>query len=249
MIQLTLKQIASLKYWFLPDRPGPLIGLHIIETGQGRGWADRWPNPRALLVETGHNYSLAGDPAVLTQADLKPLIAGFVETPDPFVSLLQKTFPDTYEWARVIFELSIPPCFSWPDGFPIRRLEPADKVQLKGLSQETDWISKTWGGSMGLAASGRAWGAFAGAQLVSVACPFFVGERYEDVGVVTEQPYRGLGLSQACAGAVCQDIIQRGRRPSWTTSLDNVGSQRVAEKLGFTFKRHDRLFLVGIDIR
>lgn len=248
MIPLTLAQLATLKPWFLPDRPGPLIGLHVIHTGHGHGWADRWPNPRALLVETGHNYSLAGDPTVLTPTVLKPLISGFVEAPEPFVPLLQKTFPDTYEWGRVMFELPAQPNFSWPADFPIRRLHAADAVQLQGLSEETDWINKTWGGPAGLAASGRAWGAFAGAQLVSVACPFFVGEGYEDIGIVTEVDYRGLGLSQACAGAVCQDIIQRKRQPSWTTSLDNTGSQRVAEKLGFTFDRRDRLFLVGIEI-
>lgn len=248
MIQLTLEQIASLKNWFLPEQPGPLIGLHIIHTGHGHGWADRWPNPRALLLEAAHNYSFAGNPAALTPTDLKDLISGFVEAPDPFVPLLQETFPDTYEWARVMFELPGQPDFSWPDEFPIRRLQATDRIQLEGLSQETDWISKTWGGPAGLAASGMAWGAFAGTQLVSVACPFFVGERYEDIGVVTEVEYRGLGLSRACAGALCQDIIQRGRRPSWTTSLDNTASRRVAEKLGFNFHRHDRLFLVGIDI-
>lgn len=248
MTPLTLEQLATQKLRFLPDRPGPLIGLHVIHTGHGRGWADRWPKPRALLVETGYNYSLAGDPAALTPADLKPLISGFVEAPEPFVPLLQETFPATYEWARIIFELPAQPNFSWPADFPIRRLHAADTVQFGGLSEETDWISNTWGGPAGLAASGQGWGAFAGTQLVSVACPFFVGEGFEDIGIVTEAEYRGLGLSQACAGAVCQDIIRRGRRPSWTTSLDNTGSQRVAEKLGFTFDRHDRLFLVGIEI-
>lgn len=248
MIQLTLAQIATLKSWFRPDRPGPLIGLHVIHTGHGHGWADRWPAPRALLVETAHNYSLVGDPTVLTSADLKPLISGFVEAPKPFVPLLQETFPDTYEWARVMFELPAQPDFSWPDDFLIRRLHPADTVRLKGLSEETDWISKTWGGPAGLAASGQGWGAFAGTRLVSVACPFFVGEQYEDIGVVTEVGYRGLGLSQACAGAVCQDILDRGRQPSWSTSPDNRASLRVAEKLGFSIQRYDRLYVVGIDI-
>jgi hypothetical protein len=248
MLQLTYQQTVTLKNWFLPDRPGPLMGLHVIHTGHGHCWADRWPDPRALLVETAGNYSLAGDPAVLTPAHLQALVSGFVEVPEPFVPLLQVTFPDALRWDRVILELPGPPNFSLPEGYLIRQLGSADSSYLAELSPEANWIGKTWGRPVGLAASGLAWGAFAGKQLVSVACPFFVGERYEDLGVVTEPEYRGLGFSQACAGAVCKDILDRGRRPSWSTSPDNLASLRVAEKLGFSLQRYDCLYVVGIDI-
>jgi RimJ/RimL family protein N-acetyltransferase len=248
MIQLTLEQTVTLKPWILPDRPGPLVGLHVINTGHGRCWADRWPSPRAVLVETAGNYSLAGDPDALTPADLQPHIAGFVEVPEAFVPLLRAAFPDALVWDRVILELPGRPRLSQPPDQSIRRLGPADTAQLKGLSQESDWISKTWGGPAGLADGTYAWGAFAEGRLVSVACSFFVGERYEDIGVVTEPEYRGQGLSAACAGSVCRDILDRGRRPSWTTSPDNLASLRVAEKLGFSLQRYDHLYVVGISI-
>ncbi len=38
-----------------PERPGPLIAQHLLATGNGSSLADRWPAPRALLVETGGN--------------------------------------------------------------------------------------------------------------------------------------------------------------------------------------------------
>jgi hypothetical protein len=41
--------------------------------------------------------------------------------------------------------------------------------------------------------SGYAWGAFVHAQLAAVACSFFVGSLYEEVGVVTEAAHRGQG--------------------------------------------------------
>jgi predicted GNAT family acetyltransferase len=100
----------------------------------------------------------------------------------------------------------------------------------------------------GLAASGFAWGAFVAGQLAAVACPFFVGERYEDIGVVTEPKFRGLGLSTACAHALCGDIRARERQPSWSTSPDNTASLRVAEKLGFAVQRYDLLYVVGVRI-
>jgi RimJ/RimL family protein N-acetyltransferase len=248
MLQLTLNQTITLKNWFLPDRPGPLVGLHVIHTGNGTCWVDRWPNPQAVLVETAGNYSLAGEPEALTLADLKSHISGFVEAPEPFVPLLRATFASVEVWDRVILELLGKPRFSLPRDPLVRRLGPTDSVHLERLSPETVWIGKTWGGPSGLAASGYAWGAFAEDRLVSVACSFFIGERYEDLGVVTEPEYRGFGLSAACAGAVCQDILGRGRQPSWTTSPDNLASLRVAEKLGFSIQRYDRLYVVGMDI-
>ena len=65
MVPLTREQLAGLRHWFLPERPGPLIAQHLIATGNGRCLADRWPGPGALVVETGGNYTLAGDPGAL----------------------------------------------------------------------------------------------------------------------------------------------------------------------------------------
>jgi RimJ/RimL family protein N-acetyltransferase len=248
MIQLTIQQLATLRRWFLPDRPGPLIGLHLLNGGHGTAWAEHWPDPRALYVETGKNGSLAGDPNGLTPEMIRDVVVGFVEAPTAFVPLLQETFPDLVVWDRVIYQLPTAPTYRQPAGFTLRRLTSADAYHLATLSAESFWISKTWGGPAGLAASGYAWGAFVGEQLAAVANIFFVGDQYEEIGVVTEPAFRGQGLSVACAGQLCEEIRLRGRIPSWTTSPDNIASKRVAEKLGFTFVRNDYLYVIGIDV-
>jgi GNAT superfamily N-acetyltransferase len=248
MIRLRPEQAATLRDWFLPDRPGPLVGLHVIQTGHGACFADRWPDPRAVLVECAGNFSLSGDPGALAPADLVERIAGFVEAPGPFVPLLRSAFPAARVWERVILDLATAPRFALPPGDVVRRLGPGDADHLRGLGPESRWIGKTLGGPEGLASSGWAWGAFAEGRLVAVACIFFVGDRYEDIGVATEPEFRGRGLSGACAGALCEDIRERGRRPSWTTSPDNAASLRVAEKLGFTRQRRDCLYAVGVSI-
>jgi predicted GNAT family acetyltransferase len=63
--------------------------------------------------------------------------------------------------------------------------------------------------------------------------------------VITESTYRGRGLSAACSAALCVPIRRRGHQPTWTTAIDNVASQRVAEKLGFEVHHYDRLLVVG----
>jgi GNAT superfamily N-acetyltransferase len=245
MIPLVPEQFLTLRSWFLPDRPGPQVGLHLIQTGWGSCLADRWPAPRALLVEVAGNYSLVGDPASLSVADLSGRIRGFLEAPSTFDHLILAAFPASIIWPRLIMTRVGAPLWQHPPGFEIRRLLPSDSGHLRALSSEVSWISRTWGGPDGLANGLHAWGAFVAGLLVSVACTFFVGESYEDIGVVTEPKLRGLGLSTACVAGLCTHIVARGRRPSWSTSPDNVASLRVAAKLGFTVSRHDRLFVIN----
>jgi RimJ/RimL family protein N-acetyltransferase len=245
---MTPGQTATLKNWFLPERPGPLIGLHVIHTGHGACFVDRWPAPQTVLVETAGNYTLLGEAQALAPTDLQSHLEGFVETSKAFVPLLKAAFPELRTWPRVVFEQPEAPNLAAANDYLVRRLGPPDAYHLWGLSPESAWISKTWGGPQGLASSGFAWGAFVAGQLASVACTFFLGETYEDIGVVTEPGFRGLGLSTACARALCLDIHSRGHRPSWTTSPDNTASLRVAEKLGFAIQRHDLLYVVGIPI-
>jgi len=152
------------------------------------------------------------------------------------------------EWERVILTLQTPARYSRPQGYRLRRLVSTDVHHLWGLTPASAWITKTWGGPAGMAASGYAWGVFAAERLVSVACTFFLGAEYEDLGVVTEPGFRGLGLSVACAGALCQEIQDRGHRPSWSTAPDNIASLRVAEKLGFSGRHQGHLYAVGVSI-
>jgi RimJ/RimL family protein N-acetyltransferase len=247
---ITRAQLSTLRRWFLPERPGPLVAQHVIGTGHGSCLADRWPDPRALVVQTGGNYTLAGDPGALDPARLRGRVAGFVEAPAAFEPLLRAAARERHEWPRVILSLQGPgrPPPGHRGAHRLRRLGPGEAGSLARLGEETDWIANTWGGPDGLAASGTARGAFDGPRLVAVACPFFVGAVYEDLGVATEPDARGLGLSTACAGAVCQDVRRRGRTPSWTTSPDNTASLRVAAKLGFTLQRRDRLLVVDVPV-
>jgi hypothetical protein len=237
-----------LRSWFLPDRPGPLIGLHVLETGHGAIFADRWPDPQAILAKSGSNLALHGRAAAIEPEELAEQGTGFVAAPDDFLPLLKEAFPGLEVWERVILELEGEPARRKAEGAEIRRLGAADGTHLRNLSPGSSWITNTWGSPAACAAGGKAWGAFIDGRLASVAVSFFVGERYEDLGVVTEAGFRGQGLSAACAGELLMDIRQRGRRGSWSTSPDNLASLRVAEKIGFRFVRSDRLYAAGVSI-
>lgn len=241
-------QRAQLVPRLLPDRPGPMVGLHMIGTGHGACFADRWPEPRAVLSASGNNYSLLGDPAALVASDLVELVSGLLDAPPEFEPLLAGLDPELARWDRVIFRLPGQASGFDVQGAELRRLVAADTHHVFGLSESNAWISETWGGPPGLCSGGMGWGAFARGRLVSVAVPFYIGDRFEDIGVVSEPGFRGRGLSVACAGSLCADILSRGRTPSWSTSPENLASLRVAEKLGFEREREDLLYVVRADV-
>jgi RimJ/RimL family protein N-acetyltransferase len=222
--------------------PRLLAAWHVLTTGTGECLVDRWPSPRAFLAVAGSNQALFGEPDALDAEELHGVLDGFVEAPEEFASLLSAV-PDLVEWPRANFvqtaRTSIGPTVR------VRRLAAADAHHLENLSAESSWIGDSWQSPLALAASGMAYGAFVRGRLASLACSFFVGARYEDIGVVTEPEFRGRGLSPACAAALCNAIRRRRRLPSWTTSPDNIASLRVAEKLGFELHHSYRLWVVG----
>jgi RimJ/RimL family protein N-acetyltransferase len=238
---------AWLQPWLDAEQPGPdAIAGHVVATGHGRCWVDRPAQPRAFLLETGGNYLMGGDADAIDPAALTPLIRGFVAAPPTFAPLLDAAFDSVVRWDRVIYQAPPTPPAGHPDG--VRPLLPADAGALAAMHPDAAWISKTWGGPAGLAASGRAWGAFAGGRLVAVACTFFLGERHEDLGVVTDLDHQARGLATACASSAWAHVASTGHAVSWSTSVDNRASRRVAEKLGFRFVRTDVLHVIGIDV-
>ena len=248
MILLSPRQRDTLRAWFLPEQPGPVIGNHVINTGNGACFGDRWPDPRMVLAGTASNYTLLGDAQRLGPEDLRPHIRGFVNTSEELVPFLMADFPDAQPWQRIILAQMAEPESPQPQTFELRRLTNADAHHLWGLSPDVAWICRTWGGPSGLAMSGYAWGAFVEGRLASIACTFFLGQTYEDIGVVTEPEFQGQGLSTASTQALCDDVRARGNLPSWTTSLDNAASLRVAQKTGFVEYGRDMVFAVGVPI-
>jgi RimJ/RimL family protein N-acetyltransferase len=75
--------------------------------------------------------------------------------------------------------------------------------------------------------------------------PFTRGERWVDIGIVTEAFARGRGLAPACAARVVTDVRAAGRVPCWSTTPLNHASLRVAEKLGFRPARDDVAWVAG----
>jgi hypothetical protein len=122
MIQLTPNQNTALHDWFSPERRH-FIGLHVLNTGNGTCFVDRWPEPRAVLVQIGRLWSLSGDPGVLNPADLRDRLTGLLHAPTQFKPLLKTVFPDIRGIDRVVYEQQEDPLQGLvPSGVTVRRL-------------------------------------------------------------------------------------------------------------------------------
>ena len=231
----------EMRTWVEPERPGPLVGSHLLHTSIGRWWVDRWPDPRASVMLAGGNLAVRGDVGVLGCDTLRAFVQALLVDWDRILvdvapgaeEELARALGAPQTWQCVFHSRPRAAVAARPARAGLRRIEANDANALLALDPDLHWISDTYDGPIGLARTATAWGWWVDGRLVAVAAPFFVGSTYEDIGVVTEPEHRGRGGSAACAAALAADVERRGRVPSWTTSPDNEASLRVADKLGF----------------
>ncbi len=249
MRPVPLEHRAVLRRLLPPERPGSQTGIQALRTAAYECFVDRWPEPKAAVILAPQDMVLAGDVSALDPAALLALgFHGFIETPSRFVALLKRTYGDLKIWPRVIGLLAGGPSPALDPNVIVRRLEPRDAPVACAIDPDCRWIWKYLGDATGMCASGLAWGAIVDGNVASIALPFTIGNRYEDVGVVTNSRYRGRGLSPACVAHLIDDVKGRGHLASWSTSPDNIPSLRVAEKMGFQKERDDVLYITGGEI-
>jgi GNAT superfamily N-acetyltransferase len=252
MIELAPRQLSSLSRWFPAGAPGPAtLGEHVLTTGVGHWWADRADQPRVVAVSCAGHVLLRGAPDTLAPEDLVPLANSRIEAPARFVPALGTAFDRITPWERMVWTLQAEPqpC-TVPRGVTVRRLEPADTDTLLVLDPDAAWIHASWGGPLGLAASGHAWAAVdRGGQPLAIACTYFRGIHYEDVAVFTAPDHRRHRLALACVRALTADITARGHTPSWNCSTLPRASRLLAWTAGFRLVREYVHHGVGNPVR
>ncbi|MEK3915941.1 GNAT family N-acetyltransferase [Paenibacillus sp. FSL H7-0331] len=69
-------------------------------------------------------------------------------------------------------------------------------------------------------------------EAVSVCCSARISSQAAEAGLMTIEPYRGKGIGQKVVHKWSDEIFKQGLLPIYSTSWDNLSSQRVAQKLG-----------------
>lgn len=217
--------------------PGPAIAVeHARRPGVARWWVDRLASPAAIAVACGGRLLLRGNARAFHAEEIAPFDGMSAVADGGFLPLLGNTFERVVPRERLVFVRTAQlPAAPVPAHTRIRRLDTADRNPL--AAEQFAWLGRTWGGAAQLAESGRAWGAFRGGRLVSVACTYFEGTAYEDITAATLPEHRGQGLASACVSALGAEVAARGRTATWTCSHDNHAARRLARTAGFRLAR------------
>ena len=113
----------------------------------------------------------------------------------------------------------------------VRQLTAADLSLLESASPELR--ASCWVSPGALLCGGIVVSAIVSGRIVATALTSACSERYAEVGVYTEEAFRGRGFATAAASLVVQQVQETGRIPVWSAGEHNVPSLSVAQKLGF----------------
>jgi GNAT superfamily N-acetyltransferase len=113
----------------------------------------------------------------------------------------------------------------------VRRLTSADLPLLEAAPLELR--AGLWSSPRELLTEGIIASAVVSGEIVATALTTACTDRYADIGVYTQEPYRGRGYATAAASMVAQAAQEDGWTPIWGAGAHNAASLRIAQKLGF----------------
>jgi len=74
-------------------------------------------------------------------------------------------------------------------------------------------------------------------KLASTAYSAFIHDDKLELGIETMSEFRGYGFAQMTCSALIDYCIENNYEPVWACKLENIGSHRLAEKLGFIINK------------
>ena len=74
---------------------------------------------------------------------------------------------------------------------------------------------------------------FYNGNLASTAYSSFIHDNYLEIGIETVEEYRGKGFAQFACSVLIDYCLQNNFEPVWSCRLANIGSCKLANKLGF----------------
>jgi RimJ/RimL family protein N-acetyltransferase len=125
------------------------------------------------------------------------------------------------------------------------RLLPIDRALLAStalanvehIRAEIGWM---WPSEERFYEQGFGWAAAVENQVVCWCTAEYLSADRCGVGITTVPEFERRGIATATAGQFLREALRRGQTPYWECRSDNIGSIRVAEKLGFVLLAEER---------
>lgn len=117
--------------------------------------------------------------------------------------------------------------------FRVRLLDPAEAGKLVQAFPTEDWLWDFFSTPQQLLTQGQAVTAVIDGEIASVATTLAFTEKYCELGVATRPEYQGRGLALECAKTLSKiQFDEFSRLPCWRTHTGNIGSWKIAQRLG-----------------
>jgi GNAT superfamily N-acetyltransferase len=118
---------------------------------------------------------------------------------------------------------------SLPEGYELKRIDDTIYSKITGKIVP----SFSWDTKENFLNKGVGYCLLKEGMVVSTSFSSFISKDMIDVGIETDLNYRGQGLGVFPAAAMIHYCLEKGYSPIWGTNSDNVGSRKVANKLGY----------------
>ena len=233
-----------------------LFALSVVRhLSDGQVYTDSLVSPKAFLVKHPYGMSLLfGEP---DNPSISALLAGYIEDAHPGRD--QDEWLQAYpaEWNYKISELMA------RDPLLMDRIELHERVnfnfdssiyeaarkQAPGLTGDEKIVRTTtdvfnsrcgsvvpwyfWRNEEDFCANGIGFTLMVGDSPASTAFSAFIHHPFLELGIETAERYRGKGYAYEACSALIEYCLENGFEPVWACRAGNVGSMKLAQKLGF----------------
>jgi RimJ/RimL family protein N-acetyltransferase len=241
----------------------PLISVVIQNKQRGQVFADDRESPRSAIVVTNFGFTFfAGEEKKSSDAEL----AGLFATGGAFKPSYLLWYSPTANWQRKLDAIPdlarrrervrlefradsagwLSETLQSPAGFELKSLsfELIPKTEKFGVKLD----SRFWASAADFVENGLGVCLVKDGEVVSLCYAAAVVDGLAEIDVVTDSEHRGLGLGYLVAQQFIRDCLSRGITPTWDCFAGNIGSMKLADKLGFTSARSYPFYSFNVPI-
>lgn len=227
-------RVAALFPTGLPNRT--MVFSTLDGRTPGRVYVDNLQTPTACVVQTAYyNWSFVGGEPDATWLDnvlqTMRVHAAFFITDDPALAAFQNRVAPTRIAERFGFDDrkddGLP--YNLPPGFELRAITPA-------IFSRCTWhkeIVLAMGTDENFFRQGRGLCILHGDEICSEAYAVFHGDNKFELGIITNEHYRGRGFAYTVCKALARECEASGISVYWSCDRTNLGSVATARKIGF----------------
>ena len=245
MIELSPPQFETVLALFDPNVPSSTNLFSVLEgRNRGRVFVDDGNDIRRAIAVTRHGFTFVGGEAdqefldravarLRQETELKlvwPARNGSTLRPPPSQSGHVPRFhyydrSPSVEMAEALRQL--------PGG---TRISQTDAALLRRCLWR-DMVIEAFGSTAAFVEHGVGFCLMKDSEILSEAVGLFHGAGHFNIGVITNAAHRGCGHASRVAAHLAEQCESKGIPTVWVCDQSNLGSARIAEKLGYKTKR------------